>query len=108
MVTLKAMMAYRPSPPETVVGENSVEEPAHLRDDVWEAVQETQQGCTCKGAPHDDDCAVVRNFGTKFRTMDVAPNVPRWAKEPETKSYDAGKFTAPYKDGKMIHDKESS
>ena len=98
MKLLRAMMNYTPKRPsdsliekaaevEELIGVNSVEEPQHVRppqyDEAWEAVQKTQAACTCRGAPHDDDCQIVRDF------VNVPPvynkdHVPRWAKEPES------------------------
>ena len=75
-------------------------------DDVWEAVNKTQEACTCDGAPHDDDCAIVKEIFSEAGVQ----YVPRWAEAPKTKPYKGRPaYTAPYKDGKMIHDdKESS
>ena len=114
MKTLRSLMDYRPERPETVVGKNSVEEPFVLKgDDVWEAVQKTQEACTCRGAPHDEDCAVLTDYVNVPPTYNK-DHVPRWAKEPDVERKEADdlasgpRYTAPYKDGKMIHDKESS
>ena len=106
MKALRAMMNYRPKPP-------SMPEFVTKGKDVWEAVQKTQEVCTCGGAPHDDDCAVLSGIDMVPPVTVVGENSvkePRWARPPESErkqqSLCGPAYTAPYKDGKMIHDKE--
>lgn len=65
MKLLRAMMSYRPS------------KSTGAQADKWSGMdviekthRELQIDCTCEGAPHDDDCAIIKAF------------VPRWAKAP--------------------------
>lgn len=80
MKLLRAMMSYRPERPE-------------VKDMMWEEIDVTstvigdvETICTCKGAPHDDDCAVLKDYGTGT----VPGNVPRWAREPESERKQEG------------------
>lgn len=78
MKLFRAMISYTPK------------RPSALRDLTfreWKGidVEKTHRApvliCTCGGAPHDDDCAVLKD-------IDMVPpgsHVPRWAREPEAK-----------------------
>lgn len=80
MKLLRAMMSYRPERPSDSFIDKMVK--VEKQGDMWEAIRETHEElrttCTCGGAPHDDDCAIVKGIA------------PRWAREPESERKQEG------------------
>jgi len=81
MEFFRAIMNYRPERP----GDSFIDKAAEIEKlgDMWDAVQKTQDVCTCKGAPHDDDCAVLKDWPVTV-VGENSVEEPRWARAPES------------------------